>query len=98
PELALAEHALRAGQAGPAESLARAALAHGAGELEAVAVAQASSLLVAALEAQEGRAADLADAALTAAARWDGIGEADALHTTFTAARAYASLGRHGEA
>jgi tetratricopeptide (TPR) repeat protein len=98
PELALAEHALQAGHADAAEQLARDALAHGTGELAAVPVARASSLLVAALGAQEGREADLADAALAAAARWDGISEPDALHATFTAARAYASLGRPGEA
>lgn len=98
PELALAEHALRAGNAHEAEQLARDALAHGSGDLPALPVARASSLLVAALVAQEGRDADLADAALAAAARWDGISEPDALHTTFIAARAYASLGRHGEA
>jgi tetratricopeptide (TPR) repeat protein len=40
----------------------------------------------------------VADAALTAAARWDGISEPDTQHNTFIAARAYYRLRRPGEA
>jgi hypothetical protein len=97
PEATLAEHALRHGDPAAAEQLARSALAHGA-EFAAPERAYVSSLLVGALDGQQGREADLADAALAAAARWDGVSEPDALHSTFTAARAYAALDRHGEA
>ena len=98
PEAMLAEHALRSGNAFAAEKLARDALAHGSAELETVDKARLSTLIVEAVARQQGREADLADAALTAAASWDGISEPDALHNTFTAARAYAALDRHGEA
>ena len=98
PEATLAEHAIHQGNAFAAEKLARDALAHGAGELEAGPRAQLSSLLVVAIGGQQGRDADLADAALTAAGRWEGISEPDTLHNTFIAARAYAQMDRHGEA
>lgn len=57
-----------------------------------------ASLLVETLTRQPDKALELADAALSAAARWEGISEPDTLHNTFNAARAYFSLGRHGEA
>ena len=61
-------------------------------------LAQLSSLVTEAIARQPGREADFADAALTAAARWDGISAPDTLHNTFNAARAYQRLGRHGDA
>jgi tetratricopeptide (TPR) repeat protein len=97
PEATLAEHALRRGDLVAAEQLARSALAHGL-EFAARQRAYVSSLLVGALDGQQGREADLADVALAAAARWDGVSEPAALHSTVTAARAYAALDRHGEA
>jgi len=57
-----------------------------------------ASLRAMALSQLPDRAAEFADASLTAAARWDGISEPDTLHNTFNAAQAYARLGRHAEA
>jgi len=57
-----------------------------------------ASLRANALSQLPDRAAEFADASLTAAARWDGISEPDTLHNTFNAARAYARRSRHAEA
>ena len=97
PEAMLAEFALQAGDPQQAESLARDALAHALRQPPRQA-AMVASLRATALSQLPERAADFADASLTAAARWDGISEPDTLHNTFNAARAYAGLGRHAEA
>jgi tetratricopeptide (TPR) repeat protein len=97
PEARLAELALRGGDPQQAESYARDAQAHAIG-LPAEELARLASLRVMALSRLPDRAAELADASLTAAARWDGISEPDTLHSTFNAARAYAQLDRHAEA
>jgi tetratricopeptide (TPR) repeat protein len=98
PEAMLAESALQDGNGHAAERLARDALRRDAGTFPPGQVAQLWSLIVESLSRQQGREADLADAALSAAARWDGISEPDTVHSTFIAARAYSRLGRHGEA
>jgi len=97
PSATLGEFALRQGDPAAAESYARFAQANAIG-MDPKSEAMLASLLVESLLAQPDRALDVADAALNAAARWDGISEPDTLHNTFHAARAYASLGRHGEA
>ena len=97
PAAALAEFALQSGDAALAESYAREALTHGV-DVDRQEAAMTASLLVETLIRQPGKALELADAALSAAARWEGISEPDTLHNTFNAARAYFSLGRHGEA
>jgi tetratricopeptide (TPR) repeat protein len=97
PSAMLAEFALQDGDPRAAESYARESLAHGI-DVDPRQTAMIASLLVEALTQQPGRTLDLADAALAAAARWDGISEPDTLHNTFNAARAYAQLNRHGEA
>lgn len=97
PSATLGEFALRQGDPAAAESDARFAQANAIG-MDPKSQAMLASLLVESLLAQPDRALDVADAALNAAARWDGISEPDTLHNTFHAARAYASLGRHGEA
>lgn len=97
PEAKLAELALRGGDPQLAESYARDALAC-AIDLVPQQAAALASLRAAALSQLPDRAAEFADASLTAAARWDGISEPDTLHNTFNAARAYARLGRHAEA
>lgn len=94
----LGQLALEAGDARAAEGHARAALEHGAGPVDPPAAANTASLLVAAISGQPDRELDLVDAALRAAQRWEGISEPDTLHNRFTAARAYYSLGRYGEA
>ncbi|WP_034270951.1 hypothetical protein [Actinospica robiniae] len=81
-----------------AESYARQAVELGGSALEPEAVARLGSLLVEAISRQPGREPDLIDAALRAAARWQGISEPDELRLIFTAARAYHEQGRHGEA
>jgi tetratricopeptide (TPR) repeat protein len=96
-EAGLAELALMAGDPQQAESCARDALAH-AIDPPASQAAMLASLRAEALSRIPERAAEFADACLTAAARWDGISEPDVLHNTFNAARAYARLGRHAEA
>jgi tetratricopeptide (TPR) repeat protein len=96
-EARLAELALRGGDPRQAESYVRDAQAH-AIALPAQEAARLASLRAMALSQLPDRAAELADASLTAAARWDGISEPDTLHNTFNAARAYAQLGRHAEA
>lgn len=97
PAAALAEFALQSGDAVLAESYAREALTHGV-DVDPREAAMTASLLVETLTRQPDKALELADAALSAAARWEGISEPDTLHNTFNAARAYFSLGRHGEA
>jgi tetratricopeptide (TPR) repeat protein len=97
PSATLGEFALRQGDPAAAESYARFAQANVIG-MDPKSQAMLASLLVESLLAQPDRALDVADAALNAAARWDGISEPDTVHNTFHAARAYASLGRHGEA
>jgi tetratricopeptide (TPR) repeat protein len=97
PSATLGEFALREGDPAAAESYARFAQANAIG-MDPKNQAMLASLLVESLLAQRDKALDVADAALNAAARWDGISEPDTLHNTFHAARAYASLGRHGEA
>ncbi|WP_433194154.1 hypothetical protein ACQP1G_36105 [Nocardia sp. CA-107356] len=81
-----------------AEQYLRRALSIGATALPAEHLARLSSQLVMALSGQPGREYELADAALTAAARWEPISAADAIHLTFVAARAFHRAGRHGEA
>ncbi|WP_330253264.1 hypothetical protein OG874_01205 [Nocardia sp. NBC_00565] len=81
-----------------AEQYLRQALSIGATVLPAEHIARLSSQLVMALSGQPGREFELADAALTAAARWEPISTADAEHLTFVAARALHRAGRYGEA
>jgi tetratricopeptide (TPR) repeat protein len=89
---------LRQGLPDVAEQQAQAALEHGADLIPAELLAQLSSLLVEAMIRQDGRDADLVDAALRAAGAWAPISEPDALHNRFTAARAYLALKQYGEA
>lgn len=93
----LAAARLTADPAG-AERRLRHALKVGAEVLSPELLARLSSLLVTAISAQPGREAALADAAVTAAWRWEGLSEADAVHHTLVAARAWHRAGRHGEA
>ncbi|WP_212748821.1 hypothetical protein [Nocardia cyriacigeorgica] len=81
-----------------AETQLRRALALAAGVLTREDLARLNSLLVSALAGQPGREADLADAALYAAARWSGLSEADAAHHSCVAARAFHRAGQHGPA
>ncbi len=94
----LAQLALYDGDAAAAEELARAAIRDGDASLPPPRAAGLRALLADALSAQPGRETDLVEAALTAAERWDGLSEPDAVHQTFQAARGYSRLGRHGEA
>jgi tetratricopeptide (TPR) repeat protein len=94
----LAELTLRDGDPQTAERLVLEAIRDGAAVLDRPEIAQLSSLLTETIARQPGREIDFADAALTAAARWDGISAPDTLHNTFNAARAYQRLGRHGDA
>ncbi|MBX6384516.1 MAG: hypothetical protein IRZ07_16345 [Microbispora sp.] len=94
----LGQIALDMGEPKSAEEFATAALEYGGDLLPAEEAAELSSLLVEALTRQPGRELDVVGAALAAAARWDGLSEPDMLHNTFTAARAYHGLERHGEA
>ena len=89
---------LRQGLPDVAEQHAQAALEHGADLIPPELLAQLSSLLVEAMIRQDGRDADLVDAALRAAGAWAPISEPDALHNRFTAARAYLALKQYGEA
>jgi hypothetical protein len=98
PAAYLAQLALKDGDVSRAEEMAREALAGGAGLLTPTGIAQLRSVVVEALTRQKGRELDLVDAALAAAASWDGIAEPDMLHATFIAARAYRAVGRHAEA
>lgn len=81
-----------------AEGHLRQALAIGVSVLPAEHLARLSSQLVIALAGQPGRELDLADAAVRAGARWEGLSEPDLLHHTVIAARAFHRAGRHGEA
>ncbi|MGN2640849.1 hypothetical protein ACTD5D_32695 [Nocardia takedensis] len=81
-----------------AEKQLRRALALGVRALPPEHLARLGSQLVMVMSGQSGREEELADAALHAAARWDGISDADATHLTFVAARAFHRAGRHGEA
>jgi tetratricopeptide (TPR) repeat protein len=98
PTAMLAELTMQDGDPQAAERLVLDAIRDGAVVLDRREMAQLSSLVTEAIAAQPGREADFADAALTAAARWDGISAPDTLHNTFNAARAYQRLGRHGDA
>ncbi|GIH23559.1 hypothetical protein Aph01nite_18690 [Acrocarpospora phusangensis] len=98
PAALLGELALRDDDPKAAEDFASKAVAYGGDLLPHDQAAQLSSLLVEAISRQPGRERDLVGAALSAAARWDGLSEPDTLHTTFTAARAYHNLERHAEA
>jgi hypothetical protein len=97
-ESLLAQYALAAGDATAAEELAREALDHGGTLLPPAQAAGLRSLLADALGEQPGRETEVVDAALTAAAQWDGRSERDTVHQTFQAARAYGRIGRHEEA
>lgn len=81
-----------------AEQILRRALAAGPAALPAELLARLSSQLVTAIAGQPAREIDLADAALSAAARWAGLSEPDAVHHTLVAARAFHRADRHGEA
>ncbi|MFI9403550.1 hypothetical protein [Nocardia sp. NPDC052316] len=81
-----------------AEARLREALTIGSGVLPAEHLARVSSQLVIAIAGQPDRELDLADAAVRAAARWEGLSEPDLLHHTVIAARAFHRARRHGEA
>ncbi|MBU3062875.1 hypothetical protein KO481_15250 [Nocardia sp. NEAU-G5] len=93
----LAAARLAADPAG-AEQRLRHALNVGARVLSPEQLARLSSLLVTAISVQPGRESALADAAVTAAWRWETLSEADAVHHALVAARACHRAGRHGEA
>ncbi len=98
PEGVLAQLAMRAGDIAVAEHHARNALAHGGDVISPQERARFGSLLVEVLSRQRERQLDLVDAALRAADLWEGLSEPDVLHNRFTAASAYASIERYGEA
>ena len=98
PSFLLGQAALDDGDAARAEGYGRRALEAGGGLLPARQSAMASSLIVEAVSRQPERELDVIDAALRAAARWEGISDPDALHYRFMAARVYHRLGRHQEA
>jgi hypothetical protein len=98
PEGLLGQLALQSGDGAAAERHARDALAHAGDAIDPQAAARLGSLLVEVLTRQPGREPDLVDAALRAAERWEGLSEPDTLHNRFTAARAYLTLERYGEA
>ncbi|WP_330234088.1 hypothetical protein OHA40_07925 [Nocardia sp. NBC_00508] len=81
-----------------AEAHLREALALGTPVLPREETARLGAQLVIAIASQPDRALDLADAAVRAAARWEGLSEPDVLHHTLVAARAFHRAGRHGEA
>ncbi|MGW5143104.1 hypothetical protein ACWEPH_28955 [Nocardia beijingensis] len=81
-----------------AEAHLREALALGAPVLAGEEAARVGAQLVIAIASQPDRELDLADAAVLAAARWEGLSEPDVLHHTVVAARAFHRAGRHGEA
>jgi tetratricopeptide (TPR) repeat protein len=97
-EAVLGQLALRSRDPQTAERYARQALDHGGGLLAPDQAAQLNSVLAEAIGAQEDRQPEFIDASLAAALAWEELSEPDALHNTFNAARAYARLGRHGEA
>ena len=98
PEGLLGQLAIQTGDIADAERHIRAALAHGGDVIGTQERARLSSLLVEILSRQRERQLDLVDAALRAAELWEGLSEPDTLHNRFTAASAYASLDRYGEA
>ncbi|MBF6338388.1 hypothetical protein IU450_21180 [Nocardia abscessus] len=81
-----------------AEAYLREALALGRPVLTGEEAARLGAQLVIAVAGQPDRELDLADAAVRAAARWEGLSEPDALHHTVVAARAFHRAERHGEA
>ncbi|WP_280493446.1 hypothetical protein [Nocardia asiatica] len=81
-----------------AEAYLREALALGTPVLTAEEAARLGAQLVIAVAGQPDRELDLADAAVRAAARWEGLSEPDVLHHTVVAARAFHRAERHGEA
>lgn len=81
-----------------AEAHLREALALGTPVLPREEAARLGAQLVIAIASQPDRALDLADAAVRAAARWEGLSEPDVLHHTLVAARAFHRAERHGEA
>ncbi|HEV2633775.1 MAG TPA: hypothetical protein VGX23_01430 [Actinocrinis sp.] len=89
---------LRQGRPALAHEHAQSALDYAADLVPPELHAQLNSLVVEALIRQEGRDADLVDAALRAAGAWEAISEPDTLHNRFTAARAYMALKQFGEA
>jgi tetratricopeptide (TPR) repeat protein len=98
PTAYLAELAMGRGDVPEAEALAREALAEGSQWLTPIATARLRTVIVQALSGQWERAMELVDAALVAAASWNGISEPDMLHCTFAAARAFRTLGMYAEA
>ncbi|WP_280410949.1 hypothetical protein [Nocardia asiatica] len=81
-----------------AEAYLREALALGTPVLTGEEAARLGAQLVIAVAGQPDRELDLADAAVRAAARWEGLSEPDVLHHTVVAARAFHRAERHGEA
>ncbi|WP_039796692.1 hypothetical protein [Nocardia araoensis] len=81
-----------------AEAHLREALALGTSVLPGEEAARLGAQLVIAIASQPDRELDLADAAVRAAARWEGLSEPDVLHHTVVAARAFHRAERHGEA
>ncbi|MGW5724991.1 hypothetical protein [Nocardia beijingensis] len=81
-----------------AEAHLREALALGTQVLSGEEAARLGAQLVIAIASQPDRELDLADAAVRAAARWEGLSEPDVLHHTVVAARAFHRAERHGEA
>ncbi|MFR9770594.1 hypothetical protein [Nocardia sp. SC052] len=81
-----------------AEAHLREALALGTQVLAGEEAARLGAQLVIAIASQPDRELDLADAAVRAAARWEGLSEPDVLHHTVVAARAFHRAERHGEA
>ncbi|NQE70925.1 hypothetical protein [Nocardia gamkensis] len=81
-----------------AEAHLREALALGTPVLTGEEAARLGAQLVIAIASQPDRELDLADAAVRAAARWEGLSEPDVLHHTVVAARAFHRAERHGEA
>ncbi|WP_327113790.1 hypothetical protein OHB12_32525 [Nocardia sp. NBC_01730] len=81
-----------------AEAHLREALTFGAAVLPQDHLARLGSQLVIAIASRPDRALDLADAAVRAAAHWEGLSEPDVLHHTMVAARAFHRAGHHGEA
>ena len=94
----LGQLAFQTGDTAAAERHARDALAHGGDVISPQERARLGSLLVEVLSGQRERQLDLVDAALRAAELWEGLSEPDMLHNRFTAASAYASIDRYGEA
>ncbi|WP_174184445.1 hypothetical protein [Nocardia barduliensis] len=81
-----------------AEAYLREALVLGTPVLTGEEAARLGAQLVIAVAGQPDRELDLADAAVRAAARWEGLSEPDMLHHTVVAARAFHRAERHGEA